>query len=93
MDPFSYLSIGSDLITSDKNIRDTATSLYQLFLAIGVVGLMTTFILTAVSLAKAPPAKRPEVFDDLKIKFLIGICLFGMTTILSLIFGALTNIL
>ena len=82
--PFHYLKLGANGgITSNANIKGTAASSYQLFLAIGVVGLLVTIIVAALKLASSPASKRAEVWEEMQVKVIIGIVLFSIPTIIS----------
>ena len=82
--PFHYLKLGANGgISSNTNIKGTVASSYQLFLAIGVVGLLATIILAALKLASSPAAKRAEVWEEMQVKVIIGIVLFSIPTIFS----------
>lgn len=91
IDPFSYLEFGANSLSSDANMRGTVASAFQLLLALGIIGLMVTVIIAAIRIAFAPPAKRAEALSDIGTKVIVGICLFGATTIISTIYYIVTN--
>lgn len=80
--PFDYLNLANGLIQSNE-MRGTAGSSYQLFISIGVVGLLVTLMIIGITLTFSSPAKRAEALDELKWKALIAIVLFSMTTLVS----------
>lgn len=82
--PFHYLKLGADGgISGNSNVRGTVASSYKLFMAIGVIGLMTTLIIVALKIASAPASQRAEALSELKAKAIIGIVLFAIPTILG----------
>lgn len=81
-DPFDYLQFGQ---SSNENIRATVASAYQLIMAIGVIGLVVTFIIIGVTLAASDPEKRAEALRELKWKVIIAIVFFSMITLLSFV--------
>ena len=82
--PFHYLKLGADGgISGNSNVRGTVASSYKLFMAIGVIGLMTTLIIVALKIASAPASQRAEALSELKTKAIIGIVLFAIPTILG----------
>lgn len=80
MNPFQYLEFGQ---SENAAIKGTAASAYQLFMAIGIIGLLITLILIGVKLSLGGAAKRAEAIDEMKWKALTAIVLFSMTTIVS----------
>ena len=49
--PFHYLKLGADGgISGNSNVRGTVASSYKLFMAIGVIGLLTTLIIVAIKI-------------------------------------------
>lgn len=81
-DPFDYLQFGQ---SSNENIRATVASSYQLIMAVGVIGLVVTFIVIGVTLAVSGPEKRAEALQELKWKVIIAIVFFSMITLLSFV--------
>lgn len=79
-DPFSYFKFGQ---TTDANMRGTISSAYQLFMAIGAIGLLVSIIVIGITLATAPPAKRAEALEEAKWKVISGIVLFAIATIIG----------
>ena len=82
--PFYYLQVGNEVAT-DANMRGTVASSYKLFLAIGVIGIVTTLIIGGLTIASAPASRRAEVLHEILGKMLIGIVLFSLPTIISFI--------
>ena len=82
--PFHYLKLGADGgISGNSNVRGTVASSYKLFMAIGVIGLLTTLIIVAIKIASAPASQRAEALSELKAKAIIGIILCAIPTILG----------
>ena len=79
-DPFSYLEFAQN---TDGAMRGTIASAYQLLMAVGVVGLIVTFVIIGVTLAASGPAKRAEALQEMKWKVILAVILFSMTTVLS----------
>ena len=82
--PFHYLKLGADGgISGNSNVRGTVASSYKLFMAIGIIGRVTTLIIVALKIASAPASQRAEALSELKAKAIIGIVLFAIPTILG----------
>ena len=85
-DPFSYYHFG---ITENAAIKGTVNSMYSLFMAVGVIGLLLTVVLIGMKLMSQNPSKRAEALEEMKWKVLIAIVIFGMTgfigTVLSMV--------
>ena len=79
-DPFSYFRFE---VSNNAAVRGTVNSMHNLFMAIGVIGLLITFLLIGIKLMSSNPAKRAEALDEMKWKALIAIVLFSMTTVIS----------
>lgn len=79
-DPFSYFRFE---VSDNAAVQGTVSSMYNLFMAIGVTGLLITILLIGMKLMSSNPAKRAEALEEMKWKALIAIVLFGMTTVVS----------
>ena len=84
--PFHYLKLGADGgISGNSNIRGTVASSYKLFMAIGIIGIVTTVIIVALKIASAPASQRAEALSELKAKAIICIVLFAIPTIFGFV--------
>lgn len=86
--PFSYLRFG---FTQNSAIRGTVNSAYGLFMAIGITGLVITFILIGLKLMSQNPQKRAEAMEEMKWKAIIAIVLFCIPTIIGVIMRAVAS--
>lgn len=85
-DPFAYLDF-SEGVTKNAAIRGTAGSSYQLFMAIGIVGILVALLIIGITLAFSSPAKRADALNELKWKVVVAVALFSMTTLASWVIG------
>ena len=81
-DPFSYINKG---ISGNSAVTGTVNSAYSLMMAIGVVGILITIVLTGIKLMSSKPQKRAEALDELKWKAIIAIMLFSMPLLIGVI--------
>lgn len=86
---FDFLTSGNTNQTFDPlttAVQQTGSSFYKLLMAIAVVGLMGSLILTGVQLAtNKNPQKKEENKSHLIWIFIGGIIVFGAMFILSLV--------
>lgn len=87
-DPFKYFKFQ---VSDNATLQGTVNSTYNLFMAIGVVGLLLTLILIGLKLMSSNPSKRAEALEEMKWKALIAIILFGMTTLISTILSIVST--
>lgn len=87
-DPFKYFKFQ---VSDNATLQGTVNSTYNLFMAIGVVGLLLTLILIGLKLMSSNPSKRAEALEEMKWKALIAIILFGMTTVISTILSIVST--
>ncbi len=89
MNPWSILSGNTFGISNGGDVlKSNVGSLYQLFLAVGIVGLAATLIMGFIKLALGRnSAERSEWKQEIKGKLACGVALFGGTAILSIIWG------
>lgn len=58
-------------------VQETGASLYQLLLAIGVVGLVAISIFCGIKLASAGPGKRADALEQIIWVLVGGVVVFG----------------
>lgn len=79
-DPFSYFRFE---VSDNVAVQGTVSSMHNLFITVGVTGLLITILLIGMKLMSSNPAKRAEALEEIKWKALIAIILFGMTAVVS----------
>lgn len=83
--PFDYLDFGSGDLTRSEEIQNTMGSAYQLFLAIGLLGIFVSLVTFGLTIALSGPQKRAEALEELKWKVIASVALFGMSSILGMV--------
>ena len=91
IDPFDLIkNIG---ITDDRTIRETSVSAYQLFMTIGIIGLVFTLIITGVRLALNKNSnKRSQIKSTIGFKTWLALGFFGFTTFAGMIYNVIMSL-
>lgn len=87
-DPFQILQTNRMMPpggSGNSEIYSNAISLYNLFLAIGIVGIFTTLIICGLKMAfMVGPQERQKAKSEITLIFVKGIILFGFPFFASL---------
>lgn len=89
-DPFHYIG-NNDLSGVNGDFRSTAASLYQLFLVVGIVGLLYSIIKCGIKFMFLGPEKRAEAKLELLSRMMQGVVLFAFPFFAGLILTILSS--
>ena len=92
--PWDFLGVGNVLESDDRGLlalTGIASDWYSFCLAIGAIGIVLTVMYLGLRLIfTRDPRKRDEVKEALKWKVVIALVLFGIPTVLGVIFTLAT---
>lgn len=84
-DPFAILR--EDNLSSNPILKDNAASAYQLFLVIGIIGLVLTLIINGLYLIfSKDSSKKSEIKLNIGTKTLVAIIFFGFITFIGIVY-------
>lgn len=90
-DPFKILDGGG--VSRNPQLRDNAASAYNLFLVIGIIGLVVTLIISGLRFAWTKnSSKRSGIKENLGSKAIAAIIFFSFITIISLVYGVIKKL-
>lgn len=89
-DPFSLL--GSNKVSNDNNIRNTFASFFRFLMAIGIIGIIISIIISGIKISSKNSNTREEGKKLLQTKAIIAITIFSFVALMGMIFEIIVKL-
>lgn len=80
-------------ISHNSTLRGTAGSAYKFFMVVGIIGLVSTFMISGISFSLTKnSSKKSNIKEAIGFKTWVAIGLFGFITLMGLVYNVIVSL-